>query len=118
MTLVTLMEFSVSNDASSTLVSNSVGMDYFIHLYTGLPYSDKANTALWTIPAWQHSLIVSILSAGTFFGALLAGDSADYLGRKRTIIGACLIFLVGVIMQAASTDYKLLVAGRAIGGIG
>jgi hypothetical protein len=30
----------------------------------------------------NESLVVSILSAGTFFGALLGSPFADYLGRK------------------------------------
>lgn len=34
----------------------------------------------------QLSLIVSILSAGTFVGALAAGLIADYTGRKWGII--------------------------------
>jgi MFS transporter, SP family, sugar:H+ symporter len=93
-------------------------MKYLIHTYTGLPYSDATNTAIWALPAWQHSLIVSILSAGTFFGALISGDSADFLGRRTTVIGSCVIFLAGVIIQTASTEYKLLVAGRLVAGFG
>jgi SP family sugar:H+ symporter-like MFS transporter len=56
-------------------------MDYIIHKYTGHPYSDKSNEDLWTLPSWQKSLIVSILSAGTFFGAIIAGDLADFFGQ-------------------------------------
>jgi MFS family permease len=41
------------------------------------------------------SLIVSILSAGTFFGALIAGDCADFIGRKWTVILGCLIYIIG-----------------------
>jgi SP family sugar:H+ symporter-like MFS transporter len=93
-------------------------MDYVIHTYTGIPYSERLNPDVWTLPASKRSLIVSILSAGTFFGALLAGDFADWFGRRTTIIGSCFIFLAGVIMQVASTGFKLLVAGRAIGGLG
>jgi len=43
----------------------------------------------------HSSLIVSILSCGTFFGALLAGDISDFIGRKWTIISGCLIYIVG-----------------------
>ncbi|KAJ7802623.1 hypothetical protein B0H14DRAFT_3780204 [Mycena olivaceomarginata] len=32
------------------------------------------------LPAWEKSLMTSILSAGTFFGALVTGDVADVLG--------------------------------------
>jgi len=94
-------------------------MDYVIHTFTDQPYSVKdTNSSAWAIPSSQHSLIVSILSAGTFFGALLSGDSADFFGRRNTVIGSCAIFLIGVAMQIASTSFKLLSAGRAIAGLG
>jgi len=102
----------------SGYINGVLGMDYVIHTYTGIPYSESGNADVWTLPASKRSLIVSILSAGTFFGALFAGDCADWFGRRTTIIGSCFIFLVGVVMQVASTGFKLLVAGRAIGGLG
>ena len=51
------------------------------------------------ISSSNTSLIVSILSAGTFFGALIAGDLADFIGRKWTIIAGCVIYTVGVVIQ-------------------
>ncbi|TID23630.1 monosaccharide transporter [Venturia nashicola] len=102
----------------SGYISGVLGMDYVIHTYTGLPYSESGNTDIWTLPSWQKSLIVSILSAGTFFGAVIAGDLADFFGRRTTIISGCAVFIVGVILQTASSSYKLLVAGRLIAGFG
>ena len=66
----------------------------------------------------QKSLIVSILSCGTFFGALSAGSFADWIGRRTTIILGCLIFSVGVALQVASTTIGVLVTGRLIAGFG
>jgi hypothetical protein len=43
----------------------------------------------------HNSLITSILSCGTFFGALIAGDVAEMIGRKWTIIIGCFIYIVG-----------------------
>jgi MFS family permease len=63
-------------------------------------------------------LIVSILSAGTFFGALFAGSLADWIGRRATIISGCGVFSIGVVLQVASTSVSLLVPGRLIAGIG
>lgn len=63
-------------------------------------------------------MITSILSAGTFFGALIAGDLADWFGRRTTIISGCGVFIVGVILQTASTGLGLIVAGRLIAGFG
>lgn len=67
----------------------------------------------------EHSLIVSILSAGTFCGAMIAPFFSDTIGRRWTIILACtIVFNLGVILQVASSSIPLLVAGRAIGGLG
>jgi sugar porter (SP) family MFS transporter len=72
----------------------------------------------------RQSLIVSILSAGTFFGALMAGDLADWYGRRTTIIIGCLVYIAGVIIQTATTVNNqhqalgLIVAGRLLAGFG
>jgi sugar porter (SP) family MFS transporter len=70
------------------------------------------------ISSSNTSLIVSILSAGTFFGALIAGDLSDMIGRKWTIVLGCLIYIIGVVLQMAASGRDLLVAGRAIAGVG
>ena len=65
------------------------------------------------------SLIVSILSIGTFVGALAAGILADITGRKWGIIlSAGIPFNVGVIMQVAATSQPLFIAGRFFAGMG
>ena len=67
----------------------------------------------------KTSLIVSILSAGTFFGALIAGDLADMVGRRPTIIGGCAIYLVGVVIQMfAAEGLAAIVVGRIVAGVG
>jgi len=72
----------------------------------------------YSITSSQESLVVSILSAGTFFGALLAAPVADILGRKHGIIFACALFSAGVAMQTASTAIALFVVGRVFAGLG
>ena len=108
----------------SGYINGVLGMNYFITLYTGKDPNnpayakDGSNPKGFALPSWQKSLIVSILSAGTFFGALMAGDIADFTGRRTTIILGCIVFIVGVILQTASSSYGLLVAGRLVAGFG
>jgi SP family sugar:H+ symporter-like MFS transporter len=89
-------------------------MDYFKkqfathHLEDGTPY----------LTSEEQALIVSILSAGTFFGALCASSLADSIGRRIGIIISCGIFTVGVCLQAAASAQPLFIAGRAIAGFG
>lgn len=40
----------------------------------------------YVLSSSHESLVVSILSAGTFFGALLGAPTADYIGRKWVCI--------------------------------
>ena len=109
----------------SGYVNGVLAMEYFVHLFTGLdkdaPEFQKGadpGPNGFALPSWKKSLIVSILSAGTFFGALIAGDIADFTGRRTTVIIGCIIFIIGVILQTASSALGLLVAGRLVAGFG
>jgi sugar porter (SP) family MFS transporter len=67
----------------------------------------------------RSQLITSILSAGTFFGALIAGDLADMMGRRPTIIAGCGIYLAGVVIQMfAASALATIVVGRLVAGFG
>lgn len=70
------------------------------------------------ITASQSSEIVSILSAGTFFGALASSWVADFFGRRIGMIINCIVFTFGVILQTAATAIPLFVAGRFFAGFG
>lgn len=65
----------------------------------------------------QSSEIVSILSAGTFFGALLAAPIGDRIGRRKSLMLAVLVFSCGVAMQTGSTTIRLFAAGRYVAEI-
>jgi len=73
-------------------------------------------TGVCAITTSQQSLIVSILSAGTFCGALFAAPAADILGRRWSIVLAVLIFSAGVAMQTAALAIPLFVVGRLFAG--
>jgi SP family sugar:H+ symporter-like MFS transporter len=66
----------------------------------------------------QSAGIVSILSAGTFFGALSAAPLADFLGRRLALIVSSFVFIFGVILQTAATAIPLFMAGRFFAGFG
>jgi SP family sugar:H+ symporter-like MFS transporter len=71
------------------------------------------------ITSSQSSMIVSILSAGTFFGALSAAPAGDFLGRRLGLIfSTVVVFFLGVILQTAATRIPMFVAGRFFAGYG
>jgi MFS family permease len=92
----------------SGYINGVTGSPVFIHIIEG-PHAPALTGS-------HQSLIVSILSAGTFFGALIAGDCADFIGRRNTIVIGCIIYIIGIILQIAS--HGLLVAGRLVAGLG
>ncbi|KAK3348507.1 hypothetical protein B0H65DRAFT_523499 [Neurospora tetraspora] len=71
-----------------------------------------------TISPSQQSLIVSILSAGTFVGALASPLLADKIGRRWSLIISSWVFNLGVLMQVISVAIPLFVAGRFFAGLG
>ncbi|KAL2158905.1 hypothetical protein VTH06DRAFT_2935 [Thermothelomyces fergusii] len=106
-------------------MSGVLGMPYFITQYTGLQYDYDAGRPVdvdpthFALPSSTKSLMTSILSCGTFFGALIAGDLADFFGRRPTIISGCAVFSVGCAFEIVSTDQvALFVMGRLVSGLG
>src|SRR4051812_4582323 len=75
-------------------------------------------TGLPGITSSESSLIVSILSAGTFFGALFAAPLADFIGRRLAVMFSLVVFSFGVALQTASTAIPLFTAGRFFAGLG
>lgn len=95
------------------LIGGIIEMDYFIQDF-GQTDSNGS-----TIQVWKKSFIVSILSAGTFLGAVLAGPLADKVGRRMAIIHTCIIFSLGVVFQIFSNkSWQVMSFGRLIAGIG
>ncbi|KAG0039215.1 hypothetical protein BGZ82_009255 [Podila clonocystis] len=61
--------------------------------------------------------IVASMAAGSFFGALLAGPFGDMFSRKRTIMLAAMIWIVGSIIQCAAVNVPMLIVGRIVNGV-
>ncbi|WVQ96594.1 hypothetical protein IAU59_003699 [Kwoniella sp. CBS 9459] len=70
------------------------------------------------ITSQNQAIITSLLSAGTFFGALLQSFTSDSIGRKGSILFWSTIFTAGVVVQVASFGIPQLSAGRFVAGLG
>ncbi|KAK4565395.1 Plasma membrane low glucose sensor [Recurvomyces mirabilis] len=92
-------------------------MPYWLKQFSTTNVIDP-KTGLNTLTASQSSEIVSILSAGTFFGALTAAPACDFFGRRIGLMLSTLVFTIGVILQTAATEIPLFVAGRFFAGYG
>ncbi|ODO09036.1 hypothetical protein I350_02634 [Cryptococcus amylolentus CBS 6273] len=66
-----------------------------------------------------RALLTSILELAAFVGAMMAGPLSDRFSRKYSISGWCVVFIMGVVIQAAaSRDIACIYAGRWFAGMG
>ena len=61
--------------------------------------------------------IGSALAAGSVFGSIIAGPVSDKIGRRDSIMFACLWWLAGTSVQVATNGVGSLIAGRVINGV-
>jgi MFS family permease len=66
----------------------------------------------------NEGLVVSLFTAGAFFGALAAGYLGDLAGRRGTILAGTLIFVLGGGLQAGAQALAYVQSGRFVTGMG
>lgn len=60
--------------------------------------------------------ITASMSAGSFVGAIIAGQIADKLGRRGVLMVASVIWVIGAAVQCSAQNVAHLVVGRVISG--
>jgi len=79
-----------------------------------------SNNAYFTVfdnpGSTAQGAIVASMPAGSLFGALAVTSLADRIGRKKTIILASIIWVIGGVLQCAAINRAMLVVGRIIAG--
>ena len=95
----------------SVLALDSFKLDFNLPLGSG-GFSDARN-------AHVSSNVVSLLTAGCFFGAIAAAFANEKFGRKPTLMAFCSIFMVGAAVQTgASHTIGQIYGGRVVAGLG
>ncbi|KAJ6067926.1 uncharacterized protein N7446_004963 [Penicillium canescens] len=97
-------------------ISGILAMKFWREMFSTGYINEK--DGLPDVTSSQSSMIVSLLSAGTFFGALGAAPIADKFGRRMGMVIESVVFVFGVILQTAATSIPLFVAGRFFAGLG
>ncbi|KIW60569.1 hypothetical protein PV05_00776 [Exophiala xenobiotica] len=65
-----------------------------------------------------QGILTAILELGAWVGTLVNGWLADAVGRRMTVVVACVVFTVGVIVQACTVNKDYVLAGRFVTGLG
>nr|GFD52003.1 sugar transport protein 1 [Tanacetum cinerariifolium] len=66
----------------------------------------------------EQELVTSLTSGGALVGAVVAGLIADKHGRKMPIWLACVVFVIGTVLQTAAYHLPQFAVGRFVVGLG
>ncbi|HUQ37432.1 MAG TPA: multidrug effflux MFS transporter [Aestuariivirga sp.] len=66
----------------------------------------------------KRQFIITAFFGGMTIGTLLSGPISDSTGRKPAIFAGLLIYLAGSVLCLFSTSFEILLAGRALQGVG
>jgi sugar porter (SP) family MFS transporter len=69
------------------------------------------------LSSFEQELVTSLLLVGAAVGALFAGRIADRVGRRLTVLGTALIFIVGVLLAAFTPTFPVLLVARIVIGL-
>ena len=70
------------------------------------------------LSTFEGEVITSWVTLGALFGALVAGGTADKIGRRWTAVAAGILFAAGALIQTVSPGATLLTVGRVVTGLG
>lgn len=110
---------------SLCLGSICYGFDFSIATFTiGQPTfytsmgltTDPTDAELYNYSNEIIGTILGLFAAGAFFGAIFAGWYCDAYGRKKLLVVAALINIVGGALQAGSVHVGMFIAARFVTG--
>jgi MFS transporter, SP family, galactose:H+ symporter len=70
------------------------------------------------LSTFESEIITSWVTLGALFGALVAGGTADRIGRRWTAVAAGILFAGGALIEAVAPGAALLTVGRLVTGLG
>jgi SP family galactose:H+ symporter-like MFS transporter len=75
-------------------------------------------TKTFSLSLFMTQVVTSYVTLGALVGSFIGGALGDWIGRKRTMLVAGLLFTCGAAVQWSAPDALILVAGRLIVGFG
>jgi MFS transporter, SP family, galactose:H+ symporter len=72
----------------------------------------------FAVGAVALEIVTSWVTLGALFGSLAGGYVADHFGRKRALLAAAGLFIIGALVEAFAPNVPVLVFGRLAAGFG
>ncbi|QMU29470.1 sugar porter family MFS transporter [Adhaeribacter radiodurans] len=80
--------------------------------------AEKSIQQLWHLTTFEHGFTVAIALIGTVLGAMFGGIPSDKFGRKATLFGIAILYLLSSLGTALAPDWSIFLVFRFLGGIG
>jgi MFS transporter, SP family, arabinose:H+ symporter len=98
---------------TSALASFLFGFDTVV-----ISGAEQKIQTLWGLSAGAHGIAMASALYGTVVGALVGGWPTDRFGRKYTLLGIGVLYIVSAVSSSLATDAYTFIIARAIGGLG
>ncbi|XP_058109527.1 D-xylose-proton symporter-like 3, chloroplastic [Magnolia sinica] len=83
-----------------------------------LQSAELSGTTWFNLTSIELGLVVSGSLYGALFGSLIVYPIADFLGRRRELIIAAVLYLLGGLITGAAPNLGILIIGRILYGTG
>jgi sugar porter (SP) family MFS transporter len=80
--------------------------------------AEKTIQSLWGLGAGLHGIAMASALYGTVLGSLLGSWPTDRFGRKQTLLGIGVLYLISAIGTAFAPEVYIFIVARFIGGLG
>ncbi|KAK7724835.1 hypothetical protein SLS57_004106 [Botryosphaeria dothidea] len=105
------------------LILTVSGVDFLLFgydqgLFGGILAGERFQDMLGNPSSTMTGLVTAIYDIGCAFGAVTAFVFGEQIGRKRSIILANIIVIIGAVIQTASYSYAQMFVSRIIAGVG
>jgi len=73
---------------------------------------------IWKLSSSMQGLVISMALWGTVIGAMIGGIPSEKLGRRKTLVGVGILYLISSLGSAFAPDVYTFMVSRFIGGVG
>lgn len=80
--------------------------------------AEKTIQALWGLDATVHGIAMASALYGTVLGSLVGGWPTDRFGRKPTLLGIGVLYIVSAIGTGLAPEIYTFILARFLGGVG
>lgn len=105
---------SISYGYDFSIISTTLGQPGF-YKALGLT-TDPSDAKLYSLTTAMTGTIFGLFSVGAVFGSLFSGWMCDEHSRRKTMMVACVVNVVGGAIQTGSVHVGMFIVGRFVTG--